>query len=97
MELAPVEKMIIYIPVADATYGGHPILNNNGLKILPPPSPSAPETQPPTNDKETSLMRGPPDKLTSLVPSPPPCFFFRDYSHLTLLIEYHDNSIQIMQ
>jgi hypothetical protein len=62
----------MYIPVADAIYGGQPILNNSGLKILPPPSPSAPETHPPTNDIETSLTRLPPSKLTSPSGIPPP-------------------------
>jgi hypothetical protein len=67
---APVEKMIMYIPVADATLGGHPMLSNNGLKIDPPPSPRAPLTQPPTNEKTISLVSGPPLRITSLDPSP---------------------------
>lgn len=97
MELAPVEKIIMYMPVADAICGGQPILNNNGLKILPPPSPSAPETHPPTNDIETSLTRAPPSKLTSPSDRPPPCSFLSFYSYLTDLTAQTDKSTQIKQ
>lgn len=72
MVLAPVEKMIIYIPVADATFGGTPIERRSGLKIEPPPSPRAPETQPPTNEKMRSLNMTSPLRTTSLLARPPP-------------------------
>ena len=59
--LAPVDQIIMYIPVAEATIGGHPKLSNNGLKIDPPPRPRAPDTQPPKNEKIMSLTYyGPP-------------------------------------
>lgn len=44
---APVENMIMYIPVAVDTFGGTPKDIINGLKIEPPPRPSAPPTHPP--------------------------------------------------
>ena len=47
--------MIIYIPVADDTYGGTPKLKSNGLKTDPPPIPRAPEIQPPRNEKNNNL------------------------------------------
>ncbi len=52
-----VENMIIYIPVEDATAGGTPMLSNKGLKMAPPPKPSAPETQPPKRAKMTNFTR----------------------------------------
>ena len=52
-----VENMIIYIPVEDATAGGTPMLNKSGLKIAPPPSPRAPDTQPPSKAKITSFTK----------------------------------------
>ena len=78
--LAPVEKIIMYIPVALATLGGHPKLSKSGLKIEPPPSPRAPETQPPTNEKVTSLTIGTPVKLISEDASPEPYLTFRSCS-----------------
>ena len=53
--LAPVDHIIIYIPVEDATFGGRPSPSKSGLKIEPPPRPSAPDTQPPKNENTTSL------------------------------------------
>jgi hypothetical protein len=53
---AVVENIIMYIPVADDTAGGTPILKSSGLNIAPPPSPRAPETHPPRNAKITSLV-----------------------------------------
>jgi hypothetical protein len=49
-----VEYIIIYIPVDEATLGGTPILSNKGLKIAPPPRPSAPDTHPPMNANTTN-------------------------------------------
>jgi hypothetical protein len=48
--------MIIYIPVAAATYGGVPMLNNIGLKIEPPPSPKAPEINPPKRPRKSNFV-----------------------------------------
>ena len=57
---APVENMIMYIPVADDTYGGMPKLRRSGLKMLPPPMPRAPEIKPPVKAKNKSLNNGNP-------------------------------------
>lgn len=46
----------MYIPVEEATFGGHPRLRSKGLKIEPPPSPRAPETHPPKKEKIISLI-----------------------------------------
>ena len=51
------EKVIKYMPVADETFGGTPIDNRSGLKIVPPPNPRAPATQPPANPKISTLTR----------------------------------------
>ena len=56
-EDAAVEYIIMYIPVADETAGGTPMLSRRGLKIAPPPSPKAPETHPPQKAKITNLAR----------------------------------------
>ncbi len=47
----------MYIPVADATEGNIPRLNNNGLKMAPPPSPKAPDINPPRNANVTNLNK----------------------------------------
>ena len=52
---APVENMIMYIPVDDATFVGKPMLSSKGLNIAPPPRPKAPETQPPKKEKEIRI------------------------------------------
>jgi len=52
---APVENIIIYIPVAEATCGGTPKLNRRGLKTDPPPMPRAPDIQPPIKENDKSL------------------------------------------
>jgi hypothetical protein len=78
--LAPVEKIIMYIPVALATLGGHPKLSKSGLKMEPPPSPRAPETHPPIKENATSLAIGAPDKLISEDASPEPYLTFRSCS-----------------
>lgn len=69
---APVEKMIMYIPVADDTWGGTPKLSSNGLNILPPPIPSAPEMMPPVKAKNKSLNNGNPESGISDSVSPSP-------------------------
>jgi len=77
---APVENIIMYIPVADATYAGTPILNNNGLKTLPPPIPSAPDIQPPMKLNSKSLNSLTPFIGFSLFPKPAPYLILRFYS-----------------
>ena len=57
---APVENIIMYIPVAEDTYGGIPKLRSNGLKMLPPPIPRAPDIRPPAKAKNKSLNNGNP-------------------------------------
>ena len=52
-----VPKNIMYIPVEVATLGGTPTERSRGLKIAPPPNPSAPATQPPTMLKNSSLNK----------------------------------------
>ena len=48
--VAPVAKIIMYIPELVATFGGTPKLISKGLKIKPPPNPRAPEIHPPNNE-----------------------------------------------
>jgi hypothetical protein len=55
--VAAVEYIIISMPVAEATVGGRPILNSKGLNITPPPSPNAPDTQPPRKANITRLTK----------------------------------------
>jgi hypothetical protein len=54
---APVENMIMNMPVDVETDGGTPSEIISGLKIEPPPRPNAPPTQPPNrapNKRESS-------------------------------------------
>ena len=81
-----VENIIMYIPVEDATAGGIPILSRSGLKIAPPPSPNAPDTQPPKRAKMTNLPTIALSNLTSDLARPLPTFFLSCYSELTLRI-----------
>ena len=60
------EKSIMYIPVADATDGNTPRLNNSGLNIAPPPSPRDPLINPPRNANVTNLTRTNGSSLRSL-------------------------------
>ena len=78
---APVENIIIYIPDADATFGGTLRLNNNGLNIAPPPSPNAPETHPPRSEKTTKYTRVLPYNGISLFANPLPYLIFNFYSN----------------
>lgn len=55
MELAAVEKMIIYIPVEEATFGGTPKLSSKGLKMAPPPNPTADPIMPPKSEKNIKV------------------------------------------
>ena len=49
---ANVENIIMYMPVEVETVGGTPSSIMSGLNTLPPPSPKAPETQPPMKAKK---------------------------------------------
>ena len=84
---AAVEYKIRYIPVAEETEGGTPILNKRGLKMTPPPRPKAPETQPPMIEKKTILVRL--CVVNSMSPStkPAPNSFFIRCSNCTRLTE----------
>ena len=55
-----------YILVEEDTAGGIPILSKTGLNIEPPPSPRAPETQPPAKATKTSLLTTSGENLRSL-------------------------------
>ena len=59
-------KVMIYIPVAELTFGGTPIANSSGLKITPPPSPRAPATHPPKNPRVNTFLRVFPSNTRSL-------------------------------
>ena len=72
MEEPKVVNITRYMPVEEETAGGIPILNKTGLKIAPPPSPRAPETQPPTNATETKLFTTLGENLRSLLLIPFP-------------------------
>ena len=66
VHVAILEKVIMYIPVADETLGGTPIAKRSGLKITPPPRPSAPATQPPKKPSPRTFLRVFPWKTRSL-------------------------------
>jgi hypothetical protein len=77
------ENKIMYIPVADATEGYTPRLKRSGLKIAPPPSPRAPDINPPKNAKVTNLRRTERSNLRSLGAIPAPTLNLRAYSYRT--------------
>ena len=52
-----VEKIIMYIPVDDDTFGGTPMLKRIGLNIAPAPKPKAPDTMPPKNARINNFRR----------------------------------------
>lgn len=84
------EKVIRYIPVADDTFGGTPMDKSNGLKMTPPPKPSAPATQPPVNPRISTFLRTFPLKIKSLSTILiPPNFSFSPYSYATNLVEMY--------
>ena len=86
MTLEPeVENRIMYIPVADATQGWTPKLSNRGLKMAPPPSPKAPDMNPPRNANVTNLKRTDAFSRKSLGAMPAPTFLFNAYSFITAL------------
>jgi hypothetical protein len=64
--VAILENVIMYMPVADETFGGTPIANRSGLKITPPPSPRAPATHPPQNPSVSTFLRTLPSNTRSL-------------------------------
>ena len=78
------ENNIMYIPVAEATDGRTPRLNNRGLKIVPPPKPSAPDINPPKKAKKTNLRTTGIVSLRSLGARPTPTKFLSAYSFFTL-------------
>lgn len=78
------ENSIIYIPVAEATEGRTPRLKSKGLKIVPPPKPSAPDINPPKKAKKTNLRTTVIVSLRSLGARPTPTKVFRAYSFLTV-------------
>ena len=69
---APVAKIIMYMPVDEATLGGTPTESRSGLNIAPPPSPSAPATHPPMIEKVSNLARVFPSKIGSPGTRPDP-------------------------
>lgn len=73
-----VEKRIIYIPVADATQGNTPKLNNRGLNMAPPPSPRAPDMKPPRKANVTNFKSMGSESLRSegAIPAPNLIFSF---------------------
>ena len=78
------EKRIMYIPVAEATDGKTPRLRRSGLKMAPPPSPKAPDMNPPKKANVTNLRRTKKSNLRSLGAIPAPTRILRAYSFLTL-------------
>jgi len=78
------ENSIMYIPVAEATEGRTPRLKSKGLKIVPPPKPSAPDINPPKKAKKTNLRTTVIVSLRSLGARPTPTKVFRAYSFLTV-------------
>ena len=82
-----VENRIKYIPVADATDGGTPILRSKGLKMAPPPKPRAPDTQPPSVENTTKVTMVMPLNLMSESIRPLPTFSFSHYSLLTIFTD----------
>ena len=65
-----------------------PKLSNNGLKILPPPIPSAPEIIPPVKAKNKSLNNGNPESGISDSVSPLPYLILSLCSIYYYVIEY---------
>lgn len=75
-----VEKIIMYIPVAEETFGGTPRLIKIGLKIEPPPNPKAPDTIPPKRAKTIRYVSVWPWNLRSLETNPALYFIFSSCS-----------------
>lgn len=76
------------MPVAEETFGGTPIASRRGLKMTPPPSPSAPATHPPPKPRHRTFLRTLPLNIKSLSARLiPPYFSLRAYSAATFLQE----------
>jgi len=85
-QVAILEKVMMYIPVADETFGGTPIESKRGLKMTPPPRPRAPATHPPKNPKQRTFLRILPSKTRSLSAKLTLLYFFLSYySELVIL------------
>jgi len=86
VQVAILEKVIMYMPVADETLGGTPIANKSGLKMTPPPRPRAPATQPPKKPSPRTFLRILPWNTKSLSTKLiSPYFFLSAYSLLVIL------------
>jgi hypothetical protein len=66
-QVAILENVIMYMPVAEDTLGGTPIANRRGLKITPPPSPRAPATHPPKKPRVRTFLSVLPSNTKSLL------------------------------
>lgn len=80
------EKVMMYMPVADDTFGGTPMASRRGLKMTPPPRPRAPATHPPKKPSVKTFLRVLPSKTKSLSARLMlPYFFFSCYYLATYL------------
>jgi hypothetical protein len=85
----------MYMPVAELTCGGTPILKSSGLNMLPPPIPSAPDTQPPISEKTINLIIfGFVSSISLLLRVP--YSFLSSYSLFCDLTEYNVNKKHIL-
>ncbi len=91
-----VVNMTRYIPVEDATEGGIPILRSTGLKIAPPPSPRAPDTQPPIKATVTRRRTMLGENFKSLLQNPLLYLILKYCSQLTSLIASNVTTMQII-
>lgn len=79
---APVENMIMNIPVEVETDGGTPSEIIKGLKIEPPPRPKAPPTHPPNKAPRSNDINWLPPYRISLSMRPIPALILSAYSFL---------------
>ena len=86
IEEPKVVNMTRYMPVDDATEGGMPMLRSTGLNMAPPPSPRAPDTQPPMKATVTSLRTTLGENLRSLLLMPLLYLILKYCSQLTCLM-----------
>ena len=81
MQVAILLNVMRYMPVADETLGGTFIAIRIGLKMTPPPRPSAPAIHPPKNPKDKMIVNVLPSKIKSLCARlMPPWRRFKSYS-----------------
>lgn len=66
-EVAIFEKVTRYNPEAEDTTGGSPSVSSTGLKMTPPPRPSAPERVPPKKPSDRSVIALYLSRITSLL------------------------------